>query len=102
MQLTNNEILDGELLSAEALFVQGQSKAERGDYVGALKDYTQAILLDPDYARAYGNRGFLRADQGDFFGAREDYQKAAQLFLSQGKTANYQMVMDYLRKLKHL
>ncbi|NJM74099.1 MAG: tetratricopeptide repeat protein [Scytonema sp. RU_4_4] len=65
-----------------------------------LEDYKQAIEVNPGFADAYNNRAILRAAQGDRTGAIEDLQKAAQLLMDGGKTAQYQQVMENLRRLQ--
>ena len=45
----------------------------------AIADYTSAIELDPDYAKAYNNRGNARATLGDLEKALEDYDRALEL-----------------------
>jgi tetratricopeptide (TPR) repeat protein len=45
----------------------------------AVTDYTSAIELDPQYAKAYNNRGNARAMLGDLEGALEDYDQALEL-----------------------
>ena len=57
----------------------GYSKFARGDYNGAIADYTHAIALDPDYAIAYYNRGIARCDKGDYDGAIADYNRSIEL-----------------------
>jgi len=39
---------------------------ETGDYAQAIKDFSKAIELDPDYAVAYNNRGLAYYNSGDF------------------------------------
>ena len=51
-------------------------KRNQKDYEGAIADYTQAILLNPEYASAYNNRGFAKYNQKDFEGAMVDYTQA--------------------------
>jgi Flp pilus assembly protein TadD len=85
-------------LTAEEFMRQATARAEDGDYVGAIDCYTQVVRLDPNHARAYGNRGMVRANLGDKRGAMEDWQTAAKLFLAQGSTANYEMVLSYIKK----
>ena len=53
--------------------------ADTGRYERAIRDFDQALRLDPDYARAYFNRGlaYARGDQHDR--ARSDFQKALTL-----------------------
>jgi tetratricopeptide (TPR) repeat protein len=45
----------------------------------AIADYTYAIELDPEYAKAYNNRGNARATLGDLELALEDYDRALEL-----------------------
>ncbi|HWY57678.1 MAG TPA: hypothetical protein VNZ03_24675 [Terriglobales bacterium] len=40
---------------------------------GELEDYTEAILLQPDYANAYLNRGIARRVKGDVKSALQDH-----------------------------
>ena len=52
----------------------------------------------PD-ALAYYNRGLVYLNLGDINKARENFQRAAQLFLSQGNTANYERAIRLLNSL---
>jgi tetratricopeptide (TPR) repeat protein len=45
----------------------------------AIADYTSALELDPEYAKAYNNRGNARATLGDLEQALEDYDRALEL-----------------------
>jgi len=45
----------------------------------AVADYTSAIELDPQYAKAYNNRGNARASLGDEERALQDYDTALEL-----------------------
>ena len=45
----------------------------------AVADYTSAVELSPQYAKAYNNRGNARATLGDLEGALEDYDRALDL-----------------------
>jgi tetratricopeptide (TPR) repeat protein len=48
-----------------------------GDYRQAIREYDQAIELNPKDTRAYVNRGFAFAELGDQPQAMEDYKTAA-------------------------
>jgi len=50
-----------------------------GQLEQAVADYTSAIQLDPQYAKAYNNRGNARATLGELEGALEDYDQALDL-----------------------
>ncbi|MBD2353999.1 tetratricopeptide repeat protein [Tolypothrix sp. FACHB-123] len=54
---------------AKLLYLQGVDKYEKGDYQGAIKDFNQALEINPKDAKAYNARG-------DAFYQLKDYQKA--------------------------
>jgi Flp pilus assembly protein TadD len=45
----------------------------------AIEDYTAALRIDPNYAKAYSNRGVAYYNKEDYRRARADYEKALQL-----------------------
>jgi tetratricopeptide (TPR) repeat protein len=59
--------------------IGGVARANSGDKQGAISDYTEAIRLDPQDAKAYSNRGANRAALGDRQGAMTDYNEAIRL-----------------------
>ncbi|KYC40788.1 hypothetical protein WA1_24485 [Scytonema hofmannii PCC 7110] len=95
-----NKALQIDRKYALAYNSRGNILADTGDKVKALEDYNQAIKVNPGFADAYNNRAILRAASGDRTGAIEDLQKAAQLLMEQGKTAQYQQVMENLKRLQ--
>jgi len=60
-------------------FNRAYDKAERGDFYGAIFDYTKAIEIDPNDADAYYNRGISKSDLKDYYGAISDYEKAIEI-----------------------
>ena len=62
--------------NAEALFERANQKSAAGDFDGAIDDYAKAISLDPNFAKAYANRGCLWYSRGDFGKAIIDLDKA--------------------------
>ncbi|MBW4498710.1 MAG: tetratricopeptide repeat protein [Scytonema hyalinum WJT4-NPBG1] len=44
---------------ANTWFFQGLQKVNQQDYQGAVSDFTQALQIDPQYAEAYYQRGFI-------------------------------------------
>lgn len=70
------------------------------DYEGALQDADRSIELNPNNADAYANRGIAHARLGNRQATIEDFQKAADLFQAQGRTEEYQEVVNQLRRLQ--
>ena len=56
----------------------GVDRQARGDWDGAIADYTQAIALKPKFALAYDARGLARQAKGDWDSAIADYDQAIQ------------------------
>lgn len=52
---------------------EGHKKYDRGDYEGAIEDYSEAVRLDPDNAYVYSFRGDAHAKLKDYQRAIEDY-----------------------------
>ena len=66
-------------ISAETYYTWGNTKFDLGDYKGAITDYTQAIRLNPDYAKAYFNRGLAKYKLDQHSAAIADYDSAIRL-----------------------
>ncbi len=56
------------------LLKRGQDKFQRGDYRGAILDFNQAILQNPNDANIYFNRGLVLYELGDELGALWDFE----------------------------
>ena len=62
---------------AEDLFNSGFAKSEAGDIEGAIADYTAAIRINPNYAKAYNKRGIIRGrNLQDYPAAKADFDRA--------------------------
>jgi len=57
----------------------GREKEKKGNYLEAIKDYTEAISIDPNSAVAYYERGSLFLDMGKYDEALNDLNKAISL-----------------------
>ena len=57
---------------------RGIRKYDRGDYYGAIADYTKSIEISPE-ADVYINRSLLKETMGDLYGACFDAKKAVNL-----------------------
>ncbi|XGB38463.1 MAG: tetratricopeptide repeat protein [Cyanobacteria bacterium LVE1205-1] len=65
--------------SASDYFDSGKKKYNQGDFLGAISDYSEAIRIDPNYAKAYNNRGFAKDKLKDYQGAISDYSEAIRI-----------------------
>ncbi len=90
---------------AERFLNQALEKLAEKDYRGALEDYNQALLLNPDHEFGFINRGELRHKLGDNQGAIDDYTKAiernpsfAYIYVSRGDI--HQALGDHMAAIK--
>ena len=60
-------------------FNRAYEMGTRGDYYGAISDFTKAIEINPNNSRAYYNRGWNKAKLKDYYGAISDYNKALEI-----------------------
>ena len=65
--------------TGDVYFDRAYDKAEKGDYYGAIADYTKVIEINPRNAAAYNNRGSAKSNLNDDYGAIADYTKAMRL-----------------------
>ncbi len=64
-------------LNAADYLLSGDEKEDKGDYPGALADYNQVLRIDPKYALAYNNRGYLKMQRlNDVNGALVDFNRS--------------------------
>jgi tetratricopeptide (TPR) repeat protein len=79
-QMGRTTLRQCEYLKATGFYNRANEKCRRRDYRGALQDYDSAIALQPDYPRAYNNRGIVRAiSLKDYQGALSDFNHAIEL-----------------------
>jgi len=55
---------------------RGNAESKKGDWNGAIADFTQVLAIDPQSSVAYNNRGAVRQSKGDLDGALKDYTQA--------------------------
>jgi tetratricopeptide (TPR) repeat protein len=66
-------------ITAYEYFNRGLIKHNQNDYRSAIKDYTEAIELDPTYALSYYNRGLVKHLLNEYQAAIDDYNRAIEL-----------------------
>ena len=76
---------------------RGIAYTKRREFIPALRDYTQAIKLNRDYAEAYCNRGNAYLMKGDSAQAIDDYTQAIKLNPNFAE-AYYNRANAYFRK----
>lgn len=65
---------------AEDLFNSALAKSESGDFEGAIADYTEAIRLNHNYAKAHNKRGIiLGRNLKDYPAAKADFDRAIEI-----------------------
>ncbi|ABW30871.1 tetratricopeptide repeat protein [Acaryochloris marina] len=84
---------------ARAYTNRGTAQLALGNKQAAIADYTQAIDIDSTYAKAYENRGTVKGQLGKKQEAIQDLQKAADIYQVQGKTKDYQKMIEAIEKL---
>ncbi|MDR2152295.1 MAG: tetratricopeptide repeat protein, partial [Helicobacteraceae bacterium] len=65
--------------SAKEAFERGSAAGNQGNFQEAIKHYTQAIRIDPNYANAYNNRAAAYTVLSDLKSAAKDAKKACEL-----------------------
>lgn len=66
----------------------------------ALKDYNQALKIDPTYADAYFNRAVMLERQGNLTQAARDFEQAAALYGKQGNAELQRQASEQANRLR--
>ncbi|MDC0035827.1 tetratricopeptide repeat protein [Chloroflexi bacterium] len=75
--------------SDEKMLVKtGHIHMRHGDFSSAIKDYTNAIIINPTFAGAYNARGMANRKMRDFHAALQDYNTALSLHNNLAATYN--------------
>lgn len=57
----------------------GLEKIRQGDLAGAIKEFSRALKVNPEFVDAYYKRAITHFDSGDFKAAVEDYDRVLQI-----------------------
>lgn len=97
------DIYDEMNPTAEAFLLSGSCKvAFEENREGAIADYTEAINIYPEYAKAYYSRGQSRFTIGDQQGGVADIREASRLFKLQKNETQYQRCLGLIETLESL
>jgi tetratricopeptide (TPR) repeat protein len=80
--------LGGCASPAQQAFESGRSKGEHGDADGALAEFTRATQMDPQFSKAYREKGAVLRKKGILDAAIADYDRA--LALDPGDASAYE------------
>jgi tetratricopeptide (TPR) repeat protein len=92
--------INSDLKSAESYNNRGLDKYSLGFEEEAIKDFDQAISLDPSFAYAYGNRGNAKYRLGHQDAAIEDMKIMIELFRQQGRMDLCQIAIDTIKRIQ--
>ncbi|MFB2936675.1 GUN4 domain-containing protein [Aerosakkonemataceae cyanobacterium BLCC-F154] len=87
-------------LESNIYYKQGLENGQRGKYREAIDCFNKVIRINPDNTEAYKFRGIAYCRLGKNQEAIEDFQEAANLYLKQGKTNEYQEVSQRIKELE--
>ena len=68
-----------ETMTAEQYAAQGRDQANRKDFEGAIKSFSECLQLQPDAQACYAFRGYAYGLKGDLPTSMEDFDKAIKL-----------------------
>ena len=66
-------------IDCDYYYNRGMARYKLQDYSGAIADYTEAIRIEPGYAKAYNNRGIAKVKLKNYSGAIADYTEAIRI-----------------------
>ena len=91
--------------SAKQYFKAGEDFSKAMNYADAIKQFSKAIELDPDYEKAYINRADANSKIGEHENAARDYDRAVVIrfesredFLKWYKSEDYQEILKFRLK----
>jgi tetratricopeptide (TPR) repeat protein len=83
---------------AEAYFEKGRRYEDNGNYEPAMRAYSTAIHMKPDFIEAYNSRARIKRNNGDLDGAMRDYNQALKVNPNDGVTYNNRGYFKYQQK----
>jgi tetratricopeptide (TPR) repeat protein len=66
-------------MDAQSWYKEGRAKAQKGDWLNARMDFDEAIVMDPEFIKAYLVRAYVRRKLNDNEGALKDYSAVIKL-----------------------
>ena len=74
-----NQLIEGGHGSAKVVALRGYSRFRKGDYEGAIKDFSEALSTKPSASTTWFFRARAKEHIGDLDGALFDYNESAKL-----------------------
>ena len=88
------------VVGARDHFNWGVQEADRDNFPGAIRYYSQELAIDENFAEAYLNRAVALAHLADYDGALSDSSQAQMLFQQQGDPAGAKAAETFATNLK--
>ena len=79
---------------ANYYFKSGVEKQSKKDYLGAIKDYTKSIEIEPEGIESHYYRGYLKEILKDYKGAIKDYTKTIEIYEKYGQEATSDIYLN--------
>jgi tetratricopeptide (TPR) repeat protein len=87
-QLQDTSVDQTRQPSADDWLSSGGGKADKGDYLGAIADYKQALQICPDNADAYLQLGYAQVKLNNYEAAIENYNQVLRINPNHAKAYN--------------
>jgi tetratricopeptide (TPR) repeat protein len=85
-------------MNVNTFMKRGYTYMMQANYVAAISDATDAIKIDPNFAKAYFVRGLSRFETKDYAGAEQDLTKSIDLDHSNAIAFNYMAALRFMKQ----
>ncbi|WP_088890123.1 pentapeptide repeat-containing protein [Leptolyngbya ohadii] len=92
--------LPNTIATPENLYRFGLAEAQRGNFRGAINNYSQALDQNPTFAHAYLARAMARMRLSDDVNAMTDAERAQQLYTTQGDSQGQELSAQFIASVQ--